>query len=1206
MRIEELVLEGFKSYPVRTQITGWDPSFNAITGLNGSGKSNILDAICFVLGITNMSQMRAQNQQDLIYKRGQAGITKASVTIVFDNSDREKSPVGLEDCKQITVTRQIALPNISKYLLNGHKSTQQAVQTLFQGVQLNINNPNFLIMQGRITKVLNMRPQEILGMVEEAAGTRMFEDRKDKANKTMDKKDKRVQELSSILAEEITPKLEKFRAEKRQFLVWQKDRAELERIGRLLRAWDWTEAKRKVDKAGEDIEAKEAEKKVTEKQRNKLIKESKAAEKMREEVTEKREAERKKGGKFKKMEEDVAELDKELVKFRTQVDLANGNIADEKRQASTSQDELQTLRDSLKEKRGQVARLEKSYVSVKTSHDTTQTALTNSEELLQTLLTGLSSSNTGNSGGGYMGQLAEAKARLAQGAAEEEQNRIKLSMSEKELKALEAKWKDVEKDAHQGQQSLDKLKAELDKLKRQLADCGWSAEQQQQSDVDLRTAKGQVNRLTEERDAVKQRLSNLSFDYTSPYPNFDRSKVKGLVATLTSIPPEHANKATALEIAAGGKLYNVVVEDERIGKDLLQNGKLKKRVTIIPLNKINAFTLSAQRLAQVEQLAPGKANVALSLIGYPDEVARAMAYVFGDTIICADAESANTVTFGAKVRSVTFNGDVYDPSGTLSGGAPPSGSGMLLRVQELLDAEKKLDRARAGLTELERGEGAGRDRRERWKKLSRDVEIKEHEVRLSEEQLGGSNAARLGADVEAHKKTITELRDAVQAAKEKQKVAENDIKKLEKDMHEFKDNKEGKINELKGGISKQKTALQKQAVVVKTQQKEHQTAVLELEQMEKDIQAAELAIGTALAHIVKLEKEMVKLSDKVTDIEAKHAKAEAKLQEERATLTQFDNELKELEEVIKAQKKGVSDAELNMKRLEHELGALEKEKIAQAGNVTSLEKQFVWIREECQSFGKPGSQYDFGAVDMTALYDKANELEERQRGMKKKVNPKVVNMIETVEKKETEIRKMMATVLKDKQKIEETIAELDLYKRDALQKTWEKVDGDFGGIFAELLPGNFAKLQPPEGQDLMQGLEVKVRLGSVWKQSLTELSGGQRSLIALSLIMALLQFKPAPMYILDEIDAALDLSHTQHIGHLFKNRFKGSQFIVVSLKEGLFTNANVLFRTRFRDGTSIVERTVDRSGSSLYTNAPQGGEDENAGGRRARRGVAVP
>ncbi|KIJ58006.1 hypothetical protein HYDPIDRAFT_103454, partial [Hydnomerulius pinastri MD-312] len=104
---------------------------------------------------------------------------------------------------------------------------------------------------------------------------------------------------------------------------------------------------------------------------------------------------------------------------------------------------------------------------------------------------------------------------------------------------------------------------------------------------------------------------------------------------------------------------------------------------------------------------------------------------------------------------------------------------------------------------------------------------------------------------------------------------------------------------------------------------------------------------------------------------------------------------------------------------------------------------------------------------------------------------------------------------------------------------------------------------------------------------------------------ALLQFKPAPMYILDEIDAALDLSHTQHIGHLFRTRFKGSQFIVVSLKEGLFTNANVLFRTRFRDGTSIVERTADRSGSSLYASGEHANEHEGAGGRRPRRAVAV-
>ena len=154
------------------------------------------------------------------------------------------------------------------------------------------------------------------------------------------------------------------------------------------------------------------------------------------------------------------------------------------------------------------------------------------------------------------------------------------------------------------------------------------------------------------------------------------------------------------------------------------------------------------------------------------------------------------------------------------------------------------------------------------------------------------------------------------------------------------------------------------------------------------------------------------------------------------------------------------------------------------------------------------------------------------------------------------------------------IAELDVKKAQALQTTWIKVNRDFGSIFTMLLPGTSAKLEPPEGGTVMDGLEVKVAFNGVWNDSLTELSGGQRSLLALSLILSLLLFKPAPMYILDEVDSALDLSHTQNIGMMLRTHFSTSQFIVVSLKEGMFNNANVIFRTRFVDGLSAVTRTV--------------------------------
>lgn len=274
---------------------------------------------------------------------------------------------------------------------------------------------------------------------------------------------------------------------------------------------------------------------------------------------------------------------------------------------------------------------------------------------------------------------------------------------------------------------------------------------------------------------------------------------------------------------------------------------------------------------------------------------------------------------------------------------------------------------------------------------------------------------------------------------------------------------------------------------------------------------------------------------------------------------------------MKSKSSQITEDGLEAQKLGHQLEKLQKDQHTASQAVAYMEQEHEWIADEKENFGRANTPYDFQNQNIAECKSTLRNLTERSQGMKKKINPKVMNMIDSVEKKEAALKNMMKTVIRDKRKIEETIMNLNEYKKEALHKTWVKVNGDFGQIFNELLPGSFAKLDPPEGKDITDGLEVKVSLGKVWKQSLTELSGGQRSLIALSLIMALLQFKPAPMYILDEVDAALDLSHTQNIGRLIKTRFKGSQFIVVSLKDGMFQNANRIFRTRFSEGTSIVQ-----------------------------------
>ncbi|KAK7027329.1 Structural maintenance of chromosomes protein 2 [Paramarasmius palmivorus] len=1196
MRIEELVLEGFKSYPNRTQISGWDPSFNAITGLNGSGKSNILDAISFVLGLTTMSTMRASHQADLIYKKGQAGITKASVTIVFNNSDRDKSPVGYENCPQITVTRQFALPNISKYLINGHKSQQTNVHRLFQSIQLNINNPNFVIMQGKITKVLNMRPQEILGMVEEAAGTRMYEEGKDKARKAMAKKQKKLDADNMTLEEEIIPHVEKLREEKRTFLEFQKAETEKERIEQVLGAWKWQEAVNRGQRSKREIDDKKAEiidKKNEQKKKQHEISE---AEKDMARAEKKREDELKKGGKLSKLKDEVAELDKAVVKLKTQAELKETSIKEEEAQIAASEEEVKNLEKSYADKQKEVDALTAQFDKIDAQSKETTEKLNRDEELLQTLLTGLSSNkkNTGG-GGGYMGQLADAEARRNNAKAEEEQSRVKLGMKEKDLKEVEAQYRKVEKAAGENKKRVDQMKTVVDSCRRKLNDCGWTEEMEKEGEARIQQLKQEVMRHTDRVEQARRQLGALDFEYETPGPHFDRRKVKGRLGKLVHIKPQDYNKAQALEVTAGSRLYQVVVSDEKIGKDLLTHGKLKSRVTLIPLNKIQPYKVAPQKIQAATNIAQGKAHLALDLVSYDREVENAMSYAFGSTIVCDDEESAKKVTFNKNggLRSVTLEGDVYDPSGTLSGGSAPQTSGILIKVQKVLEVEEELQGAKEALGEKEKEWESDKVKRKReeWRRLMRELEIKEHELRLAEQEVGESSASRLASQVEELKQAIEELKAAVASAQEKQKTAEADIKKLKVDMEEYKNNKEGKIDELKASISNQKSSIQKHQVIVKTKQKEVQTATLELEQIQTDILGAQTTARDLQSATQDLRKELDKLNTAVAQKECETAKANARLEEELGTLKRFDIEIASLDKGIKEHKKAVQALEEDIGRLTQEIEGCKKAVEQAKAEVAKLERVYTWIEEDKHLFGERGTKYDFDAMNMDDLQIQGQQLEETLRTKKKKVNHRAVNMLDeyvlpspsfsssltpvpppSVEKRETQLRKNISTVVKDKQKIEDTISHLDAEKHQALETTYQKVSIDFGNIFADLLPGNFAKLDPINPDDLTLGLEVKVRLGSVWKASLTELSGGQRSLIALSLILALLQFKPAPMYILDEIDAALDLQHTQNIGHLFRTRFKGSQFIVVSLKEGLFNNANVLFRTAFRDGTSVVEK----------------------------------
>ena len=892
MRVVEIVIDGFKSYAVRTVISGWDESFNSITGLNGSGKSNILDAICFVLGITSMSTVRAQNiqasqllkfffiwqrsyLQDLIYKRGQAGVTKASVTIVFENRDKKKSPIGFEEYGQISVTRQIVLGGTSKYLINGHRAQQQTVQNLFQSVQLNINNPNFLIMQGRITKVLNMKAVEILAMIEEAAGTRMFEDRKDKAFKTMAKKELKVQEITELLREEIEPKLEKLRTEKRAFLDFQQTQSDLERLTRLVVAHDYLKNKEKLKQSASDLEAKKQRASALEHSAKRLKIEIVHLEEDMEKVKAARERELRKGGKFQALEEAVKSHSHEAVRLATVFDLKRTSMTEEKERSKGYQKSVKDLQAQVKEKSKLYEKLQSQYDSAKSDLDKQTTEVETKEELLQTLQTGVASREGQESG--YQGQLQDAKNRVSATATEQEQARLKITHLEKRIKEDEPRAKKAKEQNSGLLKDLETLKTQAKKLEADLTKLGFEAGREEaiyQQEVSLQQ---DIRTLREQADAMKRKVANIDFNYSDPSPGFDRSRVKGLVAQLFTLDKGKTRAGTALEICAGGRLYNVVVDSAQTGTQLLQNGKLKKRVTIIPLNKINVFRASAEKIAAAQKLAPGKVDLALSLVGYDDQVSAAMEYVFGSTLVCEDAETAKKVTFDPAVRlkSVTLEGDVYDPSGTLSGGSSPNSSGVLVTLQKLNDITKELDAREAELDVLQAKMAQEKKKTDSSRKAKQDFDLKSHEIKLTEEQIGGNSSSSIIQAVEEMKVNIEQLKEDMAGARVRQAEASKDIKRIEKDIKDFDNNKDDKLAELQSSLDTLRKKQTKNSLSVKTLQKELLSGRLEAEQAGADLGAAQDQLAEVDANLeaqdvevqaLQKEQAQVKVSARVFDL----------------------------------------------------------------------------------------------------------------------------------------------------------------------------------------------------------------------------------------------------------------------------------------------------------------------------------------------------
>ncbi|XP_028132616.1 structural maintenance of chromosomes protein 2 [Diabrotica virgifera virgifera] len=1167
MYIKSIVLDGFKSYGQRTEINGFDEQFNAITGLNGSGKSNILDSICFVLGISNLTHVRASSLQDLIFKSGQTGINKATVSITFDNSNEAQCPPGFENYREITITRQIVMGGKNKYMINGTNVPNKKIQDLFCSIQLNVNNPHFLIMQGKITKVLNMKPPEILAMVEEAAGTRMYEVKRQNAQKLIDKKDAKLQELMSIFNEEIGPKLEKLRSEREQFLEYQQVERELEKMNALYMCWQYYQNKHVVQYALKEYEDAQTE---IENLQKKIENNIQTAAQIDEEVKTLR-ARTDTSVKLKEVEAELKEKEKSEAKSNASLKTIKDNINIEQKKLNQLNKNLNDDGKALKIKEQELEKVQSLFETLKKNDEDDNKAFALSQKKFEAVSAGMEVNEAGEAQT-LQDQFMQAKEESMRAITESKQASMQLTSCQTQLNQKQKQLGSNSADYERDKAELASKGKEVKALEANISRIDYSENKMSELQKQRQDLTREIRSLREDVERFYSQKPYTKFSYSDPEPNFNKRCVKGVVCQLLKC--NDTATCMALETAAGGKLYNVVVDTEATGKKLLKNGRLQRRITFVPLNKIKAskidnYTIQlAQKLVGAENCKP-----AMSLIEYDRELQSAMEFVFGNVFICRDLSIAKQISFHDKIRRkcVTLDGDVTDPSGTLSGGAPIKGGSMFLQLWEaqkkeglLATKERELEKINALIQQLS-------GQQEKYNSLKHKLDMAQHELNFVQQKLQRTTHHREQEEINNLQVQIETLKEKVKTCKEIETQANKKAKELEAKMKDAKGYREKQLKEAETEMKKMKTKAEKSRNEWKKREQDYETLNLEISELRTGLDTVKDQIEVCKQTIAELQGQYDEMVGGVSELKQAVKALQAEVKQIHAKITENNKDIQKKDKEKEKLLQSNNDIELKIKEWTHELGKLEQNcKIAK-----EREKEFS-KKIDRNNPNLPKAE-KMSKKEGHELDSRIKSYDSKKQKLGRVVNTKAQIMFEQEEKQYNELRKREKIVVQDKKKILETIQEMDTQKKNSLKLAYDQVSKDFGSIFSTLLPGANARLVPPPGKTILEGLEVKVSLGGVWKDSLTELSGGQRSLAALSLILAMLLFKPAPLYILDEVDAALDMSHTQNIGNMLKSHFKKSQFIIVSLKDGMFNNANVLFRTKFVNGVSMVSKTVNEN-----------------------------
>lgn len=1167
VHIKKITTKGFKSYGNRRISVKLSPNFTCIVGPNGSGKSNVIDAVSFVLGRLSTKSMRASVLADLIFtgSKNMNPAKYAEVSIYLDNTDGELP----FERKEVIISRNVDMSGKSVYRVNRKRETRTYVLDILSQVGIFPEGHN-IIMQGDITRFIKMSPWERRGVIEEISGIAEYQERKDRGDRELNKAEDNIARVELVL-NEVEKQMNRLEVEKTNALRYKSLKEEIYSCKGWLYKGELQNAKQLLKDTVKDIEKNKEEiaknnQKITDIKNDIEQKDenfdliNSEIEKLGEEkhVSITKEIERLKG-EIRTIEQGLTFIKNQKQQLQTEKERNEIKLKENRNKVTAASEKIETLHNKKKELKTHILDLKKEYqdhVSV-----LSETGLENLEKISHELD---EKKNTFFSLEAQLNVLENDIANL-----KESNNELETELQElysendsvlKEISQLETELADTQKDIAQTTSEYNNLKQERETIKHKLDEIETNFLKKRSQSIKLHS---KLQALKEEKRSSFHKAVNTILKA--------KDKFTGVYGTISQLGETEAEYQTALEVAAGSRLHNVVVESTETAKECIQYLKDVKagRATFLPLDRMRK-----RKYPPVKK--EGVIDYAVNLVRFDPQFRPAFENVFSDTLVVKDLE----VDLKGK-RLVTLEGDIFERGGAITGG----------------HYFKRKYSSAFTLSED----------KEKFKQLQKELEyLKQQKTKLDDQlhtiepkmQKVYDKNLKLKERIPSLNKELTRLKkeseDVLSHMKEKEYKKEEIVQKIQKknDKLSYCTNK---ITDLESDIKTLET--EKEEISKPLKQDELERIETELESLRENLSAVESEIVQTESRQKYLKDDIQDIENTITKTNPEIAEIEEKISEKEQEKSKFDHKLEEkqkeekgFDEKIRDLRKQRDAIREDMSTLRGEKEVLQKKVYKAESSLNLLKNKKEQLQEKIDELQDLSSQYPVEGEyeDIKELKFKIKKME-REKELLEPINMRAVEEFEDVQLRYNELKTRIDKLYEERKSILEFIEEVESQKKSVFFEAYYNVAENFSRIFAELSPGGSGSLSLENEKDPFEGgLEIEASPKGKELKRVEAMSGGEKALTALAFVFAVQQYKPAPFYFFDEIDAHLDDENATRVAELIKRASEDTQFIVITLRDVMMAAADVLYGVSMKEQVSKIV-SVELEKIAEYTE-PQ--EDE--------------